>query len=77
MDEDTPQFDIHLLFEEIGVVLDDHQYRDAISLVDMYHVYLRQRQVIWRTVVIQTHISRFLFGSMENIAHWKMRSLPM
>ncbi|PPQ80804.1 hypothetical protein CVT25_001929 [Psilocybe cyanescens] len=44
IDSQTPRFDIQLLFEEIGVVLDDNQYRDAISLVDMYHVYLRKRQ---------------------------------
>jgi vacuolar protein sorting-associated protein 13A/C len=44
-DKDTPRFDVQLLFDEIGVVLDDSQYRDAISLVDMYHVYVRQHQV--------------------------------
>ncbi|KAF8873711.1 vacuolar protein sorting-associated protein 13 [Gymnopilus junonius] len=45
IDRQTPRFDIELGFEEIGVALDDNQYRDAISLVDMYHVYLRKRQV--------------------------------
>ncbi|KAH7883589.1 vacuolar protein sorting-associated protein 13 [Phlebopus sp. FC_14] len=44
MDNKTPHFDVHLLFEQIGVALDDNQYRDAISLVDMYHVYIRQYQ---------------------------------
>ncbi|KAF8974033.1 vacuolar protein sorting-associated protein 13 [Flammula alnicola] len=44
MDGQIPRFDIQLFFEEIGVALDDNQYRDAISLVDMYHVYLRKRQ---------------------------------
>ncbi|KIM85199.1 hypothetical protein PILCRDRAFT_817197 [Piloderma croceum F 1598] len=44
LDKDTPRFDVQLLFDEIGVVLDDSQYRDAISLVDMYHVYVRQHQ---------------------------------
>ena len=43
--KETPHFDVQLLFDELGIVLDDDQYRDAISLVDMYHVYLRQRQV--------------------------------
>lgn len=43
-DKDTPKFDIQLLFDEIGVLLDDNQYRDAISLVDMYHFYIRQHQ---------------------------------
>ncbi|KAG1749982.1 vacuolar protein sorting-associated protein 13 [Suillus paluster] len=44
LDKNTPHFDVQLLFDEIGVALDDNQYRDAISLVDMYHVYIRQRQ---------------------------------
>jgi hypothetical protein len=45
IDDKTPQFDVHLHFEEIGVALDDNQYRDVISLVDMYHFYTRQHQV--------------------------------
>lgn len=44
IDQKTPRFDLQLFFNEIGVALDNHQYRDAISLVDMYHVYLRKRQ---------------------------------
>ena len=44
-DKDTPRFDVQLLFDEIGVLLDDNQYRDAISLLDMYHFYIRQHQV--------------------------------
>ncbi|KAG9314366.1 N-terminal region of Chorein, a TM vesicle-mediated sorter-domain-containing protein [Chiua virens] len=44
VDDKTPQFDVHLNFEEIGVALDDNQYRDIISLVDMYHFYIRQHQ---------------------------------
>ncbi|KAF7310912.1 hypothetical protein HMN09_00634500 [Mycena chlorophos] len=43
-DKNTPQFDVQLSFQEIGVALDDMQYRDIISLVDMYHVYVRQYQ---------------------------------
>ncbi|PCH33647.1 vacuolar protein sorting-associated protein vps13 [Wolfiporia cocos MD-104 SS10] len=42
--KDQPQFDVQLLFDEIGVILDDNQYRDTISLVDMYHFYVRQHQ---------------------------------
>lgn len=45
VDDKTPQFDVHLRFEEIGVALDDNQYRDVISLLDMYHYYIRQQQV--------------------------------
>jgi vacuolar protein sorting-associated protein 13A/C len=44
-DKTTPRFDTQLIFNEIGVALDNNQYRDIISLLDMYHVYLRQRQV--------------------------------
>ncbi|KAG5647989.1 hypothetical protein DXG03_007023 [Asterophora parasitica] len=43
-DQKTPRFDVQLIFDEIGVALDDKQYRDIISLLDMYHVYVRQRQ---------------------------------
>ena len=45
LSKDVPKFDIELLFDEIGVSLDDNQYRDAISLVDMYHFYTRKHQV--------------------------------
>jgi len=44
LDKETPKFDVQLLFDEIGVLLDNHQYRDVISLVDMYHFYTRQHQ---------------------------------
>ncbi|GLB36151.1 putative vacuolar protein sorting-associated protein [Lyophyllum shimeji] len=44
VDQKTPRFDVQLIFDEIGVALDDNQYRDIISLLDMYHVFVRQRQ---------------------------------
>lgn len=44
LDDKTPKFDVQLSFEEIGFILDDHQYRDIISMVDMYHFFLRHRQ---------------------------------
>ncbi|KAF8509808.1 vacuolar protein sorting-associated protein 13 [Gautieria morchelliformis] len=44
VNEKTPKTNIQLLFDEIGFALDDHQYRDVISLVDMYHFYLRRYQ---------------------------------
>ncbi|QRV76706.1 vacuolar protein sorting-associated protein 13 [Ceratobasidium sp. AG-Ba] len=44
LDSETPKTDVQLLFDEIGFTIDDHQYRDAISMVDMYHFYLRQQQ---------------------------------
>jgi vacuolar protein sorting-associated protein 13A/C len=44
VDNTTPKFDVQLVFEEIGFMLDDHQYRDVISMVDMYHFFLRHQQ---------------------------------
>jgi vacuolar protein sorting-associated protein 13A/C len=44
-DNTTAKNDVQLLFDEIGFVVDDNQYRDAISMVDMYHFYLRQQEV--------------------------------
>ncbi|KAI0756975.1 vacuolar protein sorting-associated protein 13 [Daedaleopsis nitida] len=44
LDKETPRFDVQLSFDEIGVLLDEHQYRDVISLIDMYHFYIRQHQ---------------------------------
>ncbi|KAF8311204.1 hypothetical protein DL93DRAFT_2229838 [Clavulina sp. PMI_390] len=41
---EVPKIDAELTFDEIGFVLDSSQYRDAISMVDMYHFYLRQYQ---------------------------------
>lgn len=46
VNDETPRLDVHLLFDEISVAFDDRQYRDVISLVDMYHIYLRQHQVL-------------------------------
>jgi vacuolar protein sorting-associated protein 13A/C len=57
LDKDTPRFDVQLLFDEIGVVLDDSQYRDAISLVDMYHVYVRQHQVSFSCRMVCSFLS--------------------
>ena len=50
-DKAIPRFDTQLIFDEIGVALDNNQYRDIISLLDMYHVYLRQRQVSIRCYI--------------------------
>ena len=45
LDDKTPKFDVEVDFEEIGFILDKHQYRDVISMVDMYHFFLRNQQV--------------------------------
>lgn len=44
IDANTPKFDVELDFTEIGFLLDNHQYRDVISMVDMYHFFLRNQQ---------------------------------
>ncbi|KAG8804872.1 hypothetical protein FRC17_005882, partial [Serendipita sp. 399] len=44
LDDKTPKFDVELDFEEIGFLLDNYQYRDVISMIDMYHFFLRNQQ---------------------------------
>ncbi|GAW22149.1 hypothetical protein ANO14919_116840 [Xylariales sp. No.14919] len=40
----TPRFKANLLFDEIGVVLDDDQYRDALMMADLFHYFLRHQE---------------------------------
>lgn len=40
----APKFKANLLFEEIGLVLDDDQYRDALMMVDLFHYFLRHQE---------------------------------
>lgn len=39
---EIPKLDVQLLFEDLGFALDDEQYRDMISVVDLFHYYTRQ-----------------------------------
>ena len=41
---DTPKTDAELLFKELGFVVDEDQYRDLLSMVDLFHFYTRQYQ---------------------------------
>lgn len=41
---DVPKFKANLLFDEIGVVLDDQQYRDALMMVDLFHYFIRHQE---------------------------------
>lgn len=41
---DRPQMKARLLFDELGFVLDDHQYRDALMLVDLFHYFIRHQE---------------------------------
>lgn len=44
VDSTTPKTDAELLFKELGFVLDADQYRDVLSMVDLFHFYIRQRE---------------------------------
>ena len=40
----VPKFKANLLFDEIGLVLDDQQYRDALMMVDLFHYFIRHQE---------------------------------
>jgi vacuolar protein sorting-associated protein 13A/C len=40
----VPKFQANLLFDEIGLVLDDDQYRDALMMVDLFHYFIRHQE---------------------------------
>lgn len=40
----VPKFKANLLFDEIGLVLDDHQYRDGLMMVDLFHYFIRHQE---------------------------------
>lgn len=41
---DRPKVKAGLLFDEIGLVLDDDQYRDALMMVDLFHYFMRHQE---------------------------------
>ncbi|KAK1781448.1 hypothetical protein QBC45DRAFT_57630 [Copromyces sp. CBS 386.78] len=43
-DSTVPKFKANLLFDEIGVVLDNYQYRDALMMVDLFHYFIRHQE---------------------------------
>ncbi|KAH6845758.1 hypothetical protein B0I37DRAFT_435189 [Chaetomium sp. MPI-CAGE-AT-0009] len=43
-DPQVPKFKSNLLFDEIGLVLDDQQYRDALMMVDLFHYFIRHQE---------------------------------
>lgn len=43
-DVTVPKLKANLLFEEIGLVLDDDQYRDALMMVDLFHYFIRHQE---------------------------------
>lgn len=40
----VPKLKANLLFDEIGLVLDDHQYRDGLMMVDLFHYFIRHQE---------------------------------
>lgn len=42
--ETMPKLKAAMLFDEIGFVLDEDQYRDALMMVDLFHFYMRHQQ---------------------------------
>ena len=42
--KDTPKTDAELLFKELAFTLDEYQYRDALSMLDLFHFYTRQNR---------------------------------
>ncbi|KAL5628611.1 hypothetical protein BROUX41_003359 [Berkeleyomyces rouxiae] len=42
----VPRFHADLLFDEIGLVLDDEQYRDGLMLVDLFHHFFRHQEYL-------------------------------
>ncbi|EMC98060.1 hypothetical protein BAUCODRAFT_32061 [Baudoinia panamericana UAMH 10762] len=41
---DRAKMKARLLFNELGFLLDDHQYRDALMLVDLFHYFIRHQE---------------------------------
>ncbi|KAI9475459.1 MAG: hypothetical protein EXX96DRAFT_266961 [Benjaminiella poitrasii] len=42
----VPKSDITLLFDELAFGLDDHQYRDAILMIDLFHANLKKQKYL-------------------------------
>ncbi|KAL0934633.1 vacuolar protein sorting-associated protein vps13 [Colletotrichum truncatum] len=43
-DVHAPKAKASLLFEEIGLVIDDDQYRDGLMMVDLFHYFIRHQE---------------------------------
>ena len=41
---DRPQMKARVFFDELGFLLDEDQYRDALMLVDLFHYFMRQQE---------------------------------
>ncbi|KAL9556691.1 hypothetical protein MBANPS3_001742 [Mucor bainieri] len=43
---DIPKTDVTMLFDELAFGLDDHQYRDAILMIDLFHANLKKQKYL-------------------------------
>jgi vacuolar protein sorting-associated protein 13A/C len=43
--KEVAKTEAQVFFDEIGFVLDDDQYRDALSMLDLFHFYTRTHMV--------------------------------
>ncbi|KAH7083305.1 hypothetical protein BKA63DRAFT_599328 [Paraphoma chrysanthemicola] len=41
---DRPKLKARLLFDELGFIIDEDQYRDALMLVDLFHYFIRHQE---------------------------------
>jgi vacuolar protein sorting-associated protein 13A/C len=41
---DRPKLKAKVLFDELGFIIDDDQYRDALMLVDLFHYFIRHQE---------------------------------
>ncbi|KAH8926014.1 hypothetical protein BT69DRAFT_1239533 [Atractiella rhizophila] len=44
IDHTTPKWDVELFFDQLAFVLDEDQYRDALSMLELFHFYIRKNQ---------------------------------
>ncbi|CEP17102.1 hypothetical protein [Parasitella parasitica] len=43
---DIPKTDVTMIFDELAFGLDDHQYRDAILMIDLFHANLKKQKYL-------------------------------
>ncbi|KAG1472355.1 hypothetical protein G6F56_001588 [Rhizopus delemar] len=61
--ESVPKTDVTLLFDEIAFGLDDHQYRDCILMLDLFHANLKKQKYLKfhpeKTKTAKTHPAEY------------------
>ena len=63
--KEAAKTEAQVFFDEIGFVLDDDQYRDALSMLDLFHFYTRTHQVSQTgTIVLMV---RDLFADVSSV----------